>query len=216
MPRNFCRSYSCPFLHFFAKFGGEKKGFSGYTSGRSIPGMFGQVCRVSCDGEQRLDVQKKLIFIPLSLGQHECYSRGVQGLGRQPPSGSFRHVTTLHGHIVWHPVTLCHFFFLNDIFPLREPLSYNSSLGLDFWLLILGFWQALVLTGLAARLFPIQCAHLHRWALCPGDEPCPCLEKARALQITGVTHGVCFKGVQRQDCIPKFMRFKGINWMSQS
>lgn len=178
--------------------------------------MFGQVCLVSCDGEQRLDVHRKLIFIPLSWCQDKCYSRGVQGLGRQPLSGSFHHTTRLYGHILWHPITPLPLFFWNDIFPLKELLSYDSSLGSDFWLLIFGFWSALVLIGLAACLFPIQCAHLQ--VICVlGMSPAPAWRESVLFRsFTEVTHGVCFKGVQRQDCIPKFMHFKGINWMSQS
>lgn len=98
--------------------------------------MFGQVFLVSCDGERRLDVHTKPVFIPLSWCQHKHYSRGVQGLGRQPLSCSFHHMTTLHGHIMGHPVTpLPRFFFFNYIFPFRELLSYNSSFGSEFWFL---------------------------------------------------------------------------------
>lgn len=90
----------------FAKVGGEKKRVVlGMQVGRAVAGMFGQVCLVSWDGERRLDVHRGLIFIPLSQCQHKCYSRGVQGLGRQPLSGSFHRMTTPHGRIAWHPVS---------------------------------------------------------------------------------------------------------------
>lgn len=94
-------------LSFFGTFckdwggwGRVKRGFLGIQVGGAVPGSFRQVCLVSCGGERRLDVHRKPIFIPLSWFQHRCYSRGVQGLGRQLLSDSFHHVTTLHGHIV--------------------------------------------------------------------------------------------------------------------
>lgn len=91
-------SFFCTFLQSLE---GEKKDFLGIQVEGAVPSMFGQVCLVSCDGKQRLDVHRKLIFIPLSWCQHKCYSRDVQeGLGRQPLSGSFHHMTTLHGHVV--------------------------------------------------------------------------------------------------------------------
>lgn len=72
------------FCTFFAKIGGEEVFWVDKWKG-AVPGTFGQVCLVSCDGEWRLDVHREPILVPLSWCQHKCYSRGVQGLGRQPP-----------------------------------------------------------------------------------------------------------------------------------
>lgn len=168
------------FLHFFCKgWRGGKKRFSEYTSGRSSSKHVwaGVSCLLWWWAETRCS--QKADFYPSFLVSAQVLQQRCSGPWQAAPLWFL----PPYDHTAWPQcVTLRHpspTIFWNDVFPLREPLSYNSSLGLDFWLLLFGSRQGLILTGLAACLFPIQCAHLQvtsvswGWALpLPGESQC--------------------------------------------
>lgn len=73
-------------------------------------------------------------LIPFPWCQHTCYSRGVQGFGRQPLSSSFHRLTTLRA-----PPPPPFFFFLSS-FTAPSPSILASYLP-EFATFLFGFYQ---------------------------------------------------------------------------